>query len=66
MVVPFFEIPNGDRLAKNVKSLCVQVIPRSTDRIKLIGFKIFQMFLLRVQYILKNQSTKHLRLLLYP
>ena len=28
--VPFFEIHYGDRLAKNVKSLSVQVIPRST------------------------------------
>ena len=30
MLVPFFEIPHRDRLAKNVKSLCVQIIPRST------------------------------------
>ena len=28
---PFFEIHYGDRLAKNVKSQCVQIIPRSTD-----------------------------------
>ena len=30
ILVPFFEIPHGDRLAKNVLKLCVQVIPRST------------------------------------
>ena len=30
ILVPFFEIPYGDRLAKNVNSQCVQVIPRST------------------------------------
>ena len=30
ILVPFFQIPHGDRLAKNVKSRCVQVIPRST------------------------------------
>ena len=29
ILVPFFEIPHGDRLDKNVKSRCVQVIPRS-------------------------------------
>ena len=27
--LPFFEIPYGDRLAKNVKKRYVQVIPRS-------------------------------------
>ena len=30
MLVPFFEIPYGNRLAKNVNSQYVQVIPRST------------------------------------
>ena len=30
MLLPFFEIPYGDRLAKNVKKRYVQVIPRST------------------------------------
>ena len=30
ILVPFFEIPYGNRLAKNVKSRCVQIIPRST------------------------------------
>ena len=32
ILVPFFQIPHGDRLAKNIKSLCVQEIPRSTHR----------------------------------
>ena len=30
ILLPFFEIPYGDRLAKNVKSRCVQIIPSST------------------------------------
>ena len=32
ILLPFFEIPNGDRLAKNVKSLFVQVrgLPKVT------------------------------------
>ena len=30
ILVQFFEIPYGDKLAKNVKSQYVQVIPRST------------------------------------
>ena len=30
ILVPFLKTPHGDRLAKNVKSRCVQVIPRST------------------------------------
>ena len=30
ILVPFFEIPYGDRLAKNVQKRYVQVIPRST------------------------------------
>ena len=30
IIVLYFEIPHGYRLAKNDKSLCVQVIPRST------------------------------------
>ena len=30
LLLPFFEIPYGDRLAKNVKKQYVQVIPRST------------------------------------
>ena len=38
ILVPFFEIPHGDRLAKNVKSLCVQVIPRSMSDLPK-GFK---------------------------
>ena len=29
ILVPFFEIPNRDKLAKNVNSQYVQVIPRS-------------------------------------
>ena len=29
ILVPFFEIPPGDRHAKNVKSRCVQIIPWS-------------------------------------
>ena len=29
ILVPFFEFPQRDRLAKNVKSQCVQIIPRS-------------------------------------
>ena len=32
ILVPFFEIPLRDRLAKNVKSRYVQIIPRSTDK----------------------------------
>ena len=32
ILVPFFEIPYGDRLAKNVKKLHVRVIPRSTNK----------------------------------
>ena len=31
ILVTFFKIPYRDRLAKNVKSRCVQIIPRSTD-----------------------------------
>ena len=31
VLLPFFEIPYGDRLAKNVQKQYVQVIPRSTD-----------------------------------
>ena len=31
ILVPFFEIPYS-RLAKNVKKLLIQVIPRSTDK----------------------------------
>ena len=30
ILVPFFEIPHRDRLAENVNSRCVQIIPRST------------------------------------
>ena len=30
ILVPFFEIPHRNRLAKNIKSRCVQIIPRST------------------------------------
>ena len=30
ILIPFFEIPYGKRLAKNVKSQYVQVIPKST------------------------------------
>ena len=33
ILVSFFKIPHGDRLAKNIKSRCVQVLPRSaTER----------------------------------
>ena len=32
ILVPFFEIPHMDRLAKNVKSRCVQIIPRSAPK----------------------------------
>ena len=32
ILVPFFEIPYWDRLAKNVKSRCVQIILRSTAK----------------------------------
>ena len=41
ILVPFFEIPNGNRLAKNVNSQYVQVIPRSTtySRHKLDKYK---------------------------
>ena len=35
ILVPFFEIPEGDRLAKNVWKLHVQVIPRSTINVSL-------------------------------
>ena len=38
MLVPFFEIPYGDRLAKNVKSRCFQIIPRSKVTIMHIKF----------------------------
>ena len=40
ILVPFFEIPHRDRLAKNVKSLCVQVIPRSTASTGKCGFEV--------------------------
>ena len=30
ILLPFFEIPHREELAKNVKSRCVQIIPRST------------------------------------
>ena len=33
ILVPFFEIPHRDRLAKNVKSRCVQIIPRFTTKV---------------------------------
>ena len=33
VLLPFFEIPYGDRLAKNVKKRYVQVIPRSTTSV---------------------------------
>ena len=33
VLVPFFEIPHRDRLDKNVKSRCVQMITRSTDNL---------------------------------
>ena len=32
ILVPFYENLHGDRLAKNVKSLSVQIIPRSTAK----------------------------------
>ena len=32
ILLPFFDIPHGDRLAKNVKSRCVQVLSRSTAK----------------------------------
>ena len=32
ILLPFFEIPHGDRLTKNVKKHHVQVIPRSTSK----------------------------------
>ena len=31
LLLSFFEIPNGEKLAKNVQKRYVQVIPRSTD-----------------------------------
>ena len=31
LLLSFFEIPNGEKLAKNVQKQYVQVIPRSTD-----------------------------------
>ena len=31
ILLPFFEIPYGDKLAKNINSQYVHVIPRSTD-----------------------------------
>ena len=34
ILIPFFEIPHRDRLAKYVKSRCVQIIPRSTGKIR--------------------------------
>ena len=44
ILLPFFEIPYGDRLAKNVNSQYVQVIPRSTPHPSLCSpkFKILE------------------------
>ena len=39
ILVPFFKIPHRDRLAKNVKSRCVQIIPRSTVKATTYFFK---------------------------
>ena len=43
--LPFFEIPHGDRLAKNIKSLCVQVISRSTASTGKYGFEFDYMYI---------------------
>ena len=38
ILVPFFEIPYEDRLAKNVKKRYVQVLLRSTDKVAVCKF----------------------------
>ena len=45
VLLPFFEIPYGDRLAKNVKKRYVQVIPRSTSRSMILAleFEVFKL-----------------------
>ena len=39
-LVPLFEIPHGDRIAKNVKSLYIQEIPRSKANLETVAKKM--------------------------
>ena len=58
VLLPFFEIPYGDRLAKNVKKQYVQVIPRSTSYV--VDFIVLQNIKYYVLYCNSNKWDKTL------